>query len=65
MENMNIAFNLYIARLSDMNNMNISSMKGNLDIQTLYPRKGPEYKPTQIEQSLFFSIENGNRAFRY
>ncbi|CDW72555.1 UNKNOWN [Stylonychia lemnae] len=62
-ENINIAFNLYIARVADMNSMTKEQMKGNQDIQTLYPSTDPTYKPNIYEQTLFFTIENGNKGF--
>jgi hypothetical protein len=38
MENLEVGFNLFIARIADMNSMTQSEMKGNMDIQTLTPR---------------------------
>ena len=43
---MNVAFNLYIAKLTEMNSYVRSQMVGNLDIQTLTPRRDDGYKPT-------------------
>ena len=63
-ENINIAFNLYIARLSDMNSMTKQQLKGNLEFQTLTPNESASYIPTSNEESLYFTDENGNLGLR-
>ena len=63
-ESLNIALNLYITKLTEMNSMTDSQMKGNLPVQTLLPTKATDYKPSYYEQTLFFLVENGNRYLR-
>ncbi|CDW78770.1 UNKNOWN [Stylonychia lemnae] len=58
-EKVDLAINLYIARLSEFNQMNQSQYQGNLSIFTLNPNNSLNYRPTQDEQSIYFLIENG------
>eukprot|EP00347_Sterkiella_histriomuscorum_P004053 403361925 len=65
MENLNIAFNLFIARVADMNAMSIQQMRGGQAIQQIIPNNDPKYRPSIDEQTIFFTIENSNKGFRY
>jgi hypothetical protein len=57
--------NLYIAKLNEINSYKKEQFKGNLQIQTLTPKDtGGNYRPTQIEQTLYFVVQNGNRELR-
>jgi len=64
-ESLNVAMNLYIAKLNEINSYKKEQFKGNLQIQTLTPKDtGGNYRPTQIEQTLYFVVQNGNRELR-
>lgn len=55
-ESLNVAFNLYIAKLTEINSYTEGDLVGNLQIQTLLPKEAGKYKPTQMEQTLFFIV---------
>lgn len=61
---MNIAFNIYIAKLTEINSFTKAQLKGHLSIQTLNPRTEYLYKPTYHEQVIFFIVQNGNKELR-
>jgi hypothetical protein len=63
-ESFNVAFNLYIAKLTEVNSYIRSELKGNLQIQTLSPKREGSYRPSQMEQTLYFLVQNGNRELR-
>ena len=45
-ESLNVALNLYIAKLNEINSYKKENFKGNLQIQTLIPKLGQDYRPT-------------------
>jgi hypothetical protein len=45
-ESLNVALNLYIAKLNEINSYKKENFKGNLQIQTLTPKLGQDYRPT-------------------
>jgi hypothetical protein len=63
-ETLNVAFNLYIAKLTEINSYKKSDLIGNLSIQTLKSKTQSTYRPTYHEQSLFFVVQNGNKELR-
>jgi hypothetical protein len=62
-ESLNVALNLYIAKLTEMNSYLKGDLIGNLSIQTLRPQLGA-YRPSYHEQSLYFIVQNGNKELR-
>ena len=48
-ESLNVALNLYIAKLNEINSYKREAFRGNLQIQTLTPKTGSDYRPTQAE----------------
>ncbi|TNV74775.1 hypothetical protein FGO68_gene16630 [Halteria grandinella] len=63
-ESLNIAFNLYIAKLTEMNSFTKEQLRGHLSIQTLNSRQDAFYKPSYYEQTIFFIVQNGNKELR-
>lgn len=63
-QSLGVAFNLYIAKLSEMNSYSNLSMRGNLSIQSLTPNTSNAYRPSQYEQTLYFIQANGNGNLR-
>ena len=55
-ETLNVAFNLYIAKLTEMNSYKKGDLIGNLSIQTLKSNAQRNYKPSYHEQSLYFIV---------
>ena len=54
-QSLNVAINLYIAKLVEMNSFTEQQMRGNLSIQTIYGGANQaNYVPTYYEQSLYF-----------
>jgi len=61
-QSLNMAFNLYIAKLVEINSFSKTQLQGNLSLQTLTPQNSS--KATYYEQSIFFIGQNGNGLLR-
>lgn len=55
-EVVDVAFNIYIGKITEINNSPITSLVGNTLVQTFKSKKAGKYKPTFIEKSLYFVV---------